>query len=250
MKTINTKKKSSKIQKAIKKLVTDVHKKVRSVDLLDGQRRGEIIFRRVFFLMAMAMFIYLFLLIVVGKKEDIDVEEVKAQEILIEDKVEWVDGNRVTTKADGSVEIVPAEVFMSKEQLDKLNEDKLKAQKIELFFRVNRGSAPLAEYAQKFVEVANKYGLDYRLLPAIATVESGGGKSNFRSYNAWGWGNKSFSSFEEGIEVVGRGLKTGYIDKGRDTVEEIAPVYCPPNYKNWARSVNQFMNEIENIESK
>jgi len=34
------------------------------------------------------------------------------------------------------------------------------------------------------------------------------------------------------------------------TVEEIAPVYCPPNYKNWARSVNQFMLEIERIESK
>ena len=236
--------------KAIKKFATKVYKKIKSIDLLDGQRRGEVIFRRVFFLMAMAMFIYLFLLIVVGKKEDIDVEEVNAQGIVIEDKVEWVDGNRVTTKADGSIEIVPAEVFMSAEELNKLDEDKLKAQKIELFFRVNRGNAPLVDYAEKFVEVANKYGLDYRLLPAIATVESSGGKNNFRKYNAWGWGNKSFSSFEEGIEVVGRGLKTGYIDKGRDTVEEIAPVYCPPNYKNWARSVNQFMLEIENIEEK
>ena len=247
MKIINIK---QKIQKAIKKFITKIYKKIKSVDLLDGQRRGEIIFRRVFFLIVMAMLIYLFLLIVVGKKEDIDVEEVKAQEIVVEDKVEWVDGNRVTTKADGSIEIVPAEVFMSKEQLDKLNEDKLKAQKIELFFRVNRGNAPLADYSEKFVEVANKYNLDYRLLPAIATVESGGGKSNFRSYNAWGWGNKSFSSFEEGIEIVGRGLKTGYIDKGRDTVEEMASIYCPPNSKSWARGVRQFMNEIERIESK
>ena len=247
MKIINIK---QKIQKAIKKFITKIYKKIKSVDLLDGQRRGEIIFRRVFFLIAMAMFIYLLLLVFVGKKEDIDVEEVKAQEILIEDKVEWVDGNRVTTKADGSIEIVPAEVFMSKEQLDKLNEDKLKAQKIELFFRVNRNNAPLADYAEKFVEVANKYGLDYRLLPAIATIESSGGKNNFRKYNAWGWGNKGFSSFEEGIEVVAKGLKTGYIDKGRDTVEEIAPIYCPPNYKNWARSVNQFMLEIENIGEK
>jgi len=247
MKIINIK---QKIQKAIKKFITKIYKKIKSVDLLDGQRRGEIIFRRVFFLIAMAMFIYLLLLVFVGKKEDIDVEEVKAQEILIEDKVEWVDGNRVTTKADGSIEIVPAEVFMSKEQLDKLNEDKLKAQKIEIFFRVNRNNAPLANYADKFVEVANKYELDYRLLPAIATVESGGGKNNFRSYNAWGWGNKSFSSFEEGIEIVGKGLKTGYIDRGSDTVDEIAPIYCPPNYKNWARSVNQFMLEIERIESK
>jgi len=247
MKIINIK---QKIQKAIKKFITKIYKKIKSVDLLDGQRRGEIIFRRVFFLIVMAMLIYLFLLIVVGKKEDIDVEEVKAQEIVVEDKVEWVDGNRVTTKADGSIEIVPAEVFMSAEELNKLDEDKLKAQKIELFFRVNRNNAPLADYAEKFVEVANKYGLDYRLLPAIATVESGGGKSNFRSYNAWGWGNKGFTSFEEGIETVGKGLKTGYIDKGRDTVDEIAPIYCPPNYKNWARSVNQFMLEIERIESK
>jgi len=247
MKIINIK---QKIQKAIKKFITKIYKKIKSVDLLDGQRRGEIIFRRVFFLIAMAMFIYLLFLVFVGKKEDIDVEEVKAQEIVVEDKVEWVDGNRVTTKADGSIEIVPAEVFMSKEQLDKLNEDKLKAQKIELFFRVNRNNAPLADYAEKFVEVANKYDLDYRLLPAIATVESSGGKSNFRSYNAWGWGSKGFSSFEEGIEIVGKGLKNNYIEKGMDTVEEIAPIYCPPNYKNWARSVNQFMNEIENIESK
>ena len=237
--------------KTIKKFLKKIYKKIKSIDLLDGQRRGEIIFRRVFFLIAMAMFIYLFLLVVVGKKEEdetsVDIpEKAQAKEVEI---VEWKDGNRITTKPDGSVEIVPAEVFMSKEQLEKLNEDKLKAQKIETFFRVNRKNAPLADYAEKFVEVANKYGLDYRLLPAIATVESGGGKSNFRSYNAWGWGNKGFTSFEEGIEVVGKGLKMGYVDKGRDTVEEIAPVYCPPNYKNWARSVNQFMLEIENIKS-
>ena len=83
-----TKKKTSNIQKAIKKFITKIYKKIKSVDLLDGQRRGEIIFRRVFFLIVMAMLIYLFLLIVVGKKEDIDVEEVKAQEIVVEDKVE------------------------------------------------------------------------------------------------------------------------------------------------------------------
>jgi len=220
---------------------------LKSIDLLDGQRKFEVLFRRVFFLIAMAMFIYLFLLIVVGKKEDIDVEEANAQEVVIEDKVEWIDGNRVTTKPDGSVEIVPAEVFKSKEQLDKLNEDKLKAQKIELFFRINRNNAPLADYAEKFVEVANKYGLDYRLLPAIAVMESGGGKSLFRSYNAWGYGKYSFNSFEEGIEIVGKGLKEGYIDKGRVTPAQIAPIYCPPNATNWARSVQKFMNEIESI---
>ena len=65
MKTINIKKKTSKIQKAIKRFITKIYKKIKSIDLLDGQRRGEIIFRRVFFLIAMAMLIYLFLLIAV-----------------------------------------------------------------------------------------------------------------------------------------------------------------------------------------
>ena len=91
MKTINIKKKTSKIQKATKGFLKKIYKKIKSIDLLDGQRRGEIIFRRVFFLIVMAMLIYLFLLIVVGKKEDIDVEEVNAQGIVIEDKVEWCD---------------------------------------------------------------------------------------------------------------------------------------------------------------
>jgi len=227
-------------------------RKIKNIDLLDGQKRGEIVFRRIFFLLAMGMFIYLLLLTFVGRKDETqalsDIQENAEAKEAIEDKVEWVDGDRITTKADGSVEIVPSTAFMSQEELNKIKENQLKARKIESFFRVNRGNAPLADYAEKFVEVANKYNLDYRLLPAIATIESSGGKNNFRSYNAWGWGSKGFSSFEEGIEVVGKGLKELYTDQGFDTVQEIAPIYCPPNATNWARNVNQFMLEIENIE--
>ena len=39
MKTINIKKKTSKIQKAIKRFITKIYKKIKSIDLLDGQRR-------------------------------------------------------------------------------------------------------------------------------------------------------------------------------------------------------------------
>lgn len=226
--------------------------KVSDIDLLDGSRRGEVIFRRVFFLLTIGFVVYFLLLEFVGKKEEMEFksEDVQAQGVEIEDKVEWINGDRVTTKADGSVQVVPAEVFMGKEELEKLEEDCKKAQKIKLFFTIKRGNAPLAEYADEFIEVANKYELDYRLLPAIATIESGGGKHNFRSYNAWGWGDTGFNSFEEGIEVVAKGLKIGYINKGRDSVEEIALMYCPPNYKNWSRAVDQFMAEIENMDKE
>jgi len=230
------------------KLTSEDLKFWKNINLLDGQKRGEIIFRRFFVLLTGALIIYLLLLTIVGKKDQ-NIEEVEAVE-QIEEVEEWVEGDRITYKKDGTIEVVPAEVFMDKEELDKLDEDYQKALKIEQFFRVNRGNAPLADHAKTFVEVANKYGLDYRLLPAIATIESGGGKHNFRPFNAWGWNNRSFSSFDEGIEVVGKGLKTGYIDRGADTVEKIAPTYCPPNYKHWMASVNQFMLEIESIGGK
>lgn len=222
---------------------------LRSINLMDGQRRGEVIARRIFFLLAIAMFIYFLLLTFVGKKDDKTTgtipEKVQAQEVITE-TVEWVDGDKVTTKADGTVEVVPAEVFMSAEELKQQDLNYQKARKIETYLKVNRGNAPLAGYADKFVEVANKYNLDYRLLPAISVMESSGGKVLFRPYNAWGWGKKGFSSFEEGIETVGKGL-SGYYARGKDTVEKIAPTYCPPNSTNWARNVNQFMNEIESI---
>lgn len=235
----------------MKELLNKIAKRVKSlkVNLLDGQRRGEVVFRRVFLLMVGAVLVYMSLLLLVGPKKEAVVEEVEAAEG-IEDKVEWVDGNRVTEKADGTFEVVPADNFVDKIELDKIEQDNQKALKIEMFFKINRNNAPLAGHAETFVQVANKYELDYRLLPAIATLESGGGKNNFRSYNAWGWGDKDFASFDEGIEVVGRGLRTGYIDKGADTVEKIAPIYCPPNYRNWVASVNQFMTEIEGMSGK
>lgn len=221
-----------------KTFIGKVKKVLKGVNLLDGQRRGEIIFRRAFVLIVGFALLYLILLATVGKKQEQNVEEVEAVEVVVKDKEEWINGDRVTTKPDGSIEIVPAEMFMDAVDLEK-------ERKIETYLRVNRGNAPLSKYARTFVEVANKYELDYRLLPAIAVMESSGGKSNFKPYNAWGWGRSTFASFEEGIEAVGKGIKTGYYDKGRNTVELIAPVYCPPNYRAWISGVNQFMSEIE-----
>ena len=60
-----------------------------------------------------------------------------------------------------------------------------------------------------FVLVAEKYGLDWRLLPAIGVRESSGGKAAC-SYNAFGWGScklgHNFHSYEEAIEAIGRNL--------------------------------------------
>lgn len=111
--------------------------------------------------------------------------------------------------------------------------------------------SPIAPYADLIVEVSDKYGLDWRLLVAIAQQESNlGKKAPPDSYNAWGWGVHSrstlrFSSWEKGIETVARGIKEKYIDEGYTTPEEIMNKYTPLSSGSWAFGVNQFIQELE-----
>lgn len=122
---------------------------------------------------------------------------------------------------------------------------------LEDFF--SKYKSPLKENAKKFVEVADKYGMDYRLLPAISCMESTCGKHLLEgTYNPFGWGiyGKNFIAFEsydKAIEKVGEGIHKNYIARGFDTVSEIAPIYTPPNSHNWAKGVNWFSNQIDNI---
>lgn len=108
-------------------------------------------------------------------------------------------------------------------------------------------NSPLAEYADKFVESANKYGLDWKLVPAITGVESTFGKQiPTNSYNAYGWANGVFyfGSWEQSIDYVSKALKEKYINRGLDTPFKIGPVYAPPS-KTWALKVTHFINEID-----
>ena len=104
-------------------------------------------------------------------------------------------------------------------------------------------NSPLAQYAQEIVKAADEYGIDYRLLPAISIIESSGGIHTFRTYNAWGWGKKNFSSWEEGIWAVSKGLGN-YYSRGLNTPQKISVYYCPPSAGEWARKVSSVMREI------
>jgi hypothetical protein len=113
--------------------------------------------------------------------------------------------------------------------------------------------SPLAANAETFVEVADKYGLDYRLLPAISCMESTCGRFLLpESHNAWGWGiygNQAiyFEDFDQAIEEVGRGIYEGYVQKGLDTPRKMAPIYTPPRPGHWLGGVNSFMEQMDDI---
>lgn len=114
----------------------------------------------------------------------------------------------------------------------------------------NYGS-PLAPYSDLIVQTADKYSLDYRLITAIAQQESNICKIiPPESYNCWGWGitgsgTLGFSSYENGIEIVSKGIKTEYIDKGYTTINEIMSKYTPQSNGSWAEGVNEFMSEMQ-----
>jgi hypothetical protein len=114
---------------------------------------------------------------------------------------------------------------------------------------LERYSSPLAPYAQEFVTYADQNNLDYRLIPAIAGVESTFGKNIPKnSYNAYGWvnGNYAFTSGPNSIAVVSGTMKNSYIDKGAPTITEIAKRYAPPS-PTWGRKVSFFVSKIDTL---
>jgi hypothetical protein len=116
-------------------------------------------------------------------------------------------------------------------------------------FLVSKNS-PLASYAREFVFSADRFGFDWRLLPAITGVESSFGRAiPSGSYNAYGWGNGRiyFSSWPESIEVVSQALFENYYQKGLDTPEKIGPVWAPPS-PDWASKVRVVMNWIDQFD--
>lgn len=110
-------------------------------------------------------------------------------------------------------------------------------------------NSPLAIYADDFVTYADTYGIDYRLVPAIAGVESTFGKRiPYKSYNAYGWANGKykFTSWEDSIRVVSMTLRTKYIDRGAGTLAKIGRRYAPPS-STWAGKVGFFIKNIDKL---
>jgi len=112
--------------------------------------------------------------------------------------------------------------------------------------------SPLAKFAINFVESADKYQIDWRLVPAITGVESTFGQHiPYNSYNAYGWNNGvyQFESWEDSIDHVTKTLKEKYVDRGLDTPWKIAPVYAPPS-STWASKVVFFIEKLNSFQPK
>ena len=120
---------------------------------------------------------------------------------------------------------------------------------------LDKYNSPLAKYANTFVERADNYGIDWKLVASISGVESTFGKHiPYNSYNGWGWGVYGnnvmyFSSWENGIETVSKGLRENYINKwGAENVYEIGKYYA--SSPTWASRVTYFMEKMEEFKNQ
>lgn len=116
---------------------------------------------------------------------------------------------------------------------------------------LSRYHSPLLPYADFLVENARAYRIDPRLLVGIAQQESNlCKKAPEGTFNCWGWGIHSrgtlgFSSYEEAITAVTKGLAENYFGAGLTTPEEIMGIYTPLSDGSWARGVQQFIDEMK-----
>ena len=106
--------------------------------------------------------------------------------------------------------------------------------------------SPVHYLAAEFLEAADENGLDWRLLPTLAIVESGGGR-NYTKNNVFGWAScrRGFPSVREGIHTVASRLANSRLYRGKD-LEGILRTYN--RRKAYAHTVLALMKTLGPVE--
>lgn len=125
---------------------------------------------------------------------------------------------------------------------------------LESFLRQNK--SPIAPFAGTIVAEADRFGLDFRLLPAIAMCESNAGKRMPKKdeFNAFGIAvytgqnhGKAFNSWPHAISWVSQYVKERYYDKGIYDLRDIGAIWAPPSVLtgySWTNCVESFIGKI------
>jgi hypothetical protein len=102
----------------------------------------------------------------------------------------------------------------------------------------HRWECPAEQYASTFIEAADDYQLDWRLLPSLSFVESTGGQYA-RNNNFFGWdsGRAQFTSPIAGIHTVGYQLSHSDMYRAK-SLDGLLFTYNPdPDYVQLVKSV-------------
>lgn len=95
-----------------------------------------------------------------------------------------------------------------------------------------------APYVDQYLAAADKYGLDWRLLPALSFKEESCTRNGVMN-NLWGWesGAMRFESIPAGIDYVGQKLATLKWYKGLPTDQKLRNYNHNPEYPGSVESI-------------
>lgn len=99
-------------------------------------------------------------------------------------------------------------------------------------------NCPAKSYAREFVQAADRHNLDWRLLPSLAFIESGGGKA-YKNNNMFGWdnGDHRFRSVKDSIHKIAERLANSHYYKNKD-IDAMLWTYNPiPGYRDAVKGV-------------
>lgn len=101
-------------------------------------------------------------------------------------------------------------------------------------------ASPLRTFEEDFVVAADRNGLDWRLLPSLSIVESGGGK-DYRNNNIFGWnsGHQSFGSIREAIHSIADKLANSKLYRHKDLDQILKTYNARPEYAVRVKAVMQ-----------
>jgi hypothetical protein len=104
---------------------------------------------------------------------------------------------------------------------------------------------PVSYLSAEFIRAADENGLDWRLLPSISVIESGGGKA-YKNNNLFGWANGDylFPTLKSGIHEVAFKLGKGRIYRNRDV---LAKLHLYNKNEDYATNVMTVMNRISPV---
>ena len=108
--------------------------------------------------------------------------------------------------------------------------------------------SPGQDLSDDFLWAADRHDLDWRLLPSISVVESGGGL-DARNNNLFGWdgGKASFLSVRAGIHNVADRLANSKLYRNKD-LDDLLRTYNPnANYSQAVKSVMRRISRSEKL---
>ena len=131
--------------------------------------------------------------------------------------------------------VVPPAVFVGRDGA------RITPGRLQAYLR--RHGSPMAWHAEAFVRSGMAYGVDPRVVAAIAGVESSFGIYR-RGFNAWGFGRYRWSSWNESIAEFTRHVAQSYPGMRYGDFGAVARRYDPPNPIGWAARCVRYFEAI------